>query len=112
MRRIDIITIYRVLGKIRLNKVTDKDMRNTLVSNHLKMFRVAKENEDYIASLQERFDPEAVKEVNEAYDSYAKENVSIDLAKIDKAAFADMIADADIDLTLGELASLEPIFTE
>lgn len=112
MRRIDIINAYLILGKVKLNKVEDKAMRNALVADHLKMFRVAKENDEYIASLQGQFDPAAVKDINKAYDRYAKEEIDIELEKIDREAFADMIASGDIDLTLGEMAMMEPLFKE
>lgn len=112
MRRIDIINMFRTLGKVKLNKVEDKSLRNALISDHLKMFRIAKENDEYIASLREQFDPEAVKDINEAYDKYAREEIDIELEKIDREAFADMIASGDIDLTLGEMAMMEPLFKE
>ena len=109
MRRIDIINAYLILGKVKLNKVEDKAMRNALVADHLKMFRVARENDEYVASLQRQFDPAAVKEINEAYDRYAKEEINIELEKIDREAFADMIASGDIDLTLAEVVTLQPL---
>lgn len=109
MRRIDIINAYLTLGKVKLNKIEDKAMRNALVSDHLKMFRVARENGEYVASLQGQFDPAAVKEINEAYDRYAKEKIDIELEKIDRAAFVDMIASSDIDLTLAEIVTLQPL---
>lgn len=112
MRRIDIINMFRTLGKIKLNKVSDKGMRNALISDHLKMFRVAKENDEYIASLQGQFEPAAVKELNEAYDRYAKEEIDIELEKIDREAFVDMIASSDIDLTLAEIVNLQPLLKE
>lgn len=112
MKRIDVINMFRTLGKIKLNKVEDRTLRNTLIADHLKMFRVAKENDDYIASLREQFDPEAVKDVNEAYQKYAEEEVDIALEKIAKDAFGDVIAKGDIDFTLGELTLLEPMFKE
>lgn len=112
MKRIEIINMFRTLGKIKLNKVEDKPLRNALISNHLKMFRIAKENDEYIASLREQFDPEAVQDVNEAYQKYAEEEVKIDLVKIDREAFGDMIAGGDIDLTLGEMTLIEPLFKE
>lgn len=112
MRRIDIINAYLILGKVKLNKVEDKAMRNALVADHLKMFRVARENDEYIASLREQFDPEAVKDVNEAYQKYAEEEVDIALEKIAKDAFGDVIAKGDVDFTLGELTLLEPLFNE
>lgn len=112
MRRIDIINAYLTLGKVKLNKVEDKAMRNALVSDHLKMFRVARENDDYIASLQGQFDPAAVKELNEVYDRYAKEEIDIELERIDREAFVDMIASSDIDLTLAEIVNLQPLLKE
>lgn len=104
--------MFRTLGKIKLNKVEDRTLRNTLITDHLKMFRVARENDEYIASLREQFDPEAVKDVNEAYQRYAEERVEIELAKVDRESFGDMIAKGDIDLTLGEMVVLEPLFKE
>lgn len=101
--------MFRTLGKVKLNKVADKTMRIALISDHLKMFRVAKENDEYIASLQGQFDPAAVKDINEAYDRYAKEEIDIELEKIDREAFVDMIANADIDLTLAEVVTLQPL---
>ena len=110
MKRIEIINMFRTLGKIKLNKVADKGMRNALISNHLKMFRVARENDEYIASLQAQFEPTAVKDMNEAYDKYAREEIDIELERVDRSAFGDIIASGDIDLTLGEMAMLEPLF--
>lgn len=112
MKRIDIINMFRTLGKIKLNKVSDKVMRNALISDHLKMFKVAKENDEYIVSLQAQFEPTAVKELNEAYDRYAREEVDIELERVDRSAFGDIIASGDIDLTLGEMTMLEPLFKE
>lgn len=102
--------MYQTLAKIKLNKVSDKVMRNALISDHLKMFRIAKENDEYIVSLRAQFEPTAVKDLNEAYDRYAREEVDIELERVDRSAFGDIIAAGDIDLTLGEMAMLEPLF--
>lgn len=104
--------MYRILAKIKLNKVEDRDMRNALLGDHLKIFRIAKEHDEYATSLQAQFEPGAIKEANEAYQKYAEEQVEIDLEKIDREAFADVIAKGDIDLTLGETALLGPLFKE
>lgn len=101
--------MFRTLGKIRLNKVADREMRNALISDHFEFYKVARENDEYIASLQAQFDPAAVKDINEAYDRYAKEEIDIELEKIDREAFVDMIANADIDLTLAEVVTLQPL---
>ena len=112
MRRIEIINMFRTLGKIKLNKVEDRQLRSALITDHLKMFRIARENDEYVASLQGQFDPGAVKEINEAYQRYAEEEVALELEKIDRDAFGDVLAKGDIDFTLGEMAMLEPIFKE
>lgn len=101
--------MFRTLGKIRLNKVADREMRNALISDHFEFYKVSRENDEYIASLQGQFDPAAVKDINEAYDRYAKEEIDIELEKIDREAFVDMIANADIDLTLAEVVTLQPL---
>lgn len=112
MKRIEIINMFRVLGKVKLNKVADREMRNALISDHFEFYKVARENDEYIASLREQFDPEAVQDVNEAYQKYAEEEVKIDLVKIDREAFVDMIAGSDTDLSLGEMTLIEPLFKE
>lgn len=112
MKRINILNMFRTLGKIKLNRIADKTLRNKLIGNHLKMFRVANENDEYIASLQKQFDPEAVKEVNEAYQKYAEQEVKITLEKVDPALFGEVIVNGDIDFTLGEMSMLEPLFKE
>lgn len=112
MKRIEIINMFRTLGKIKLNKVEDKAMRNALISDHFEFYKVARENDEYIASLQSQFDPGAVKDVNEAYQRYAVGEIDIDLSKIDRDAFSDMVANADIDITLDDMAVLRPLFKE
>ena len=112
MKRIDIIAIFRTLGKVKLNKVLDKGMRDKLITNHRKMFQVARENDEYIASLTGQFSPEAVREVNAAYQDYANEIVEIELEKFDRKAFGDMLVAGGVDFTLADMASLEPLFKE
>lgn len=110
MKRIDIINMFRTLGKIKLNKVEDRVLRNILLANHPKMYKIAKENDEYVIALREQFDPDAVKEFSEAYQKYADQVVDIDLDKINRESFGDMIAAGDIDMTLNEMMYLEPLF--
>lgn len=112
MERFQIINIFRTLGRIKLNKITDKPTRNALISDHLKMFKIVKENDDYIASLRQQFDQDAVKEINEAYQRYAEEEVALELEKIDKMTLADAIAAGGVDFSLDEFAALEPLYAE
>ena len=112
MKRIEIINMFRTLGKIKLNKEADREMRNALISDHFEFYKVARENDEYIASLQSQFDPGAVKDVNEAYQRYAVGEVGIDFPRIDRMAFSDMVANADIDITLDDMTILKPLFKE
>lgn len=110
MNRIQIINMFRTLGRVKLNKITDKELRNALIYDHLNMFRMVKENDDYILALRQQFDPDAIKELNEAYETYANEEVTISLKKVNREAFADVIASSDIEFTLSDLIILEPLF--
>ncbi len=112
MKRISIINMCRTLGKIKLNKVEDRKLRNDLITAHLRMYRIEKENEDYAASLRRQFDTEAEREFNEAYRKYAEEEISFDCPKVDREALVDVLSKGDIDFTLWELALLEPLFKE
>lgn len=112
MKRFEIINMYRILGKIKLNKIEDRELRNAIISNHLKMFRIANENDAYVISLREQFDPEATKELNEAYQAYADEQVELDLIKVDRDKLSDAIAKGGIDFTLAEFVFLEPMFKD
>lgn len=113
MRRIDIINMFRTLGKIRTAGITDKTVKSALISAHLKLFRHQKEHDDFVAGLRERFvDQNDETGANEAYGKYLKEEIEVTLEKIDREAFAKAIADTDTDIYLGELTLLEPIFKE
>lgn len=112
MKRFQVINIFRTLGRIKLNKILDKPTRNALISDHLKMFKIVKENDDYVAALRQQFDQDAVKELSEAYQRYAEEEVELDLEKIDKITLADAITAGGVDFSLDEFAALEPLYAE
>lgn len=113
MRRIDIINLFRTLGKIRTAGIADKTVKSALISAHLKLFRYQKEHDDFLAGLRERFiDQKDEDGANEAYDKYLREEIEVALEKIDRDAFAKAIADTDTDIFLGELTYLEPLFKE
>lgn len=112
MKRFQIINMFRILGRVKLNKIEDKNLRNALISNHLKMFRVAKENDEYIVSLRNQFDADATAALNEAYDIYANEEIDVPLEKINREAFADVIAASNIEFTLGDFVLLDAILED
>lgn len=54
MRKSRIVEIFKFLGSIKLNKITNKDVRNAIISNHLRMYKVAQEHDEEIKELQKR----------------------------------------------------------
>lgn len=113
MKRIDVINLFRTLGKIRTNGITDKEVKSALISAHLRLFKFDKEHRDFVEGLRERFvGKEEQDAANEAYDKFLKEEVDVNIEKVDRDAFAKAIACTDTDIFLGELNLLEPMFKE
>lgn len=110
MKRIEILNLYRVLGKIRTAGITSSDIKGALISAHLKLFKYAKENDDFVAGLSSRFSPDERDMANETYDKFLNETVDIELDKMDSELFAKEIAKTDTDIYLYELNTLEPLF--
>jgi peptide methionine sulfoxide reductase MsrA len=50
MKKSRIISIYNFLSNIKLNKVTNKEVRSAIISNHLQMYNI---NEQYNKDVQE-----------------------------------------------------------
>lgn len=112
MRRVELLNLFRTLGKIRLSGIADKGVKSALISAHLRLFRYAKENDDFLLSLNERFTEGERDSANEAYSAYLQETVDVSIDKIDRAVFADAVAGSDTDIFLGELNALEPLFKD
>ena len=112
MKRIDIINLFRVLNDIRIAGMTDSGVKGALISAHLKLFKYAKENDDFAAGLAERFKPEEKDSADEAYNMWLNEEVDVTLDKIGRDAFAAEIAKTETDIYLVALNYLEPILKE
>ena len=52
MKKSRIIDIFKFLGEIKLSKVTDKEVRSAIISNHLQMYKIAKEHEEELKEAQ------------------------------------------------------------
>lgn len=111
MRRIDLINIYRLFGGIRLNKVSDESLRNILIRNHLKIFRMCRENDDYVAALNAQYGNDA-ESVNTAYKSYALDEVDLGLEKMSREAFVKAVTESDIDFSLSDMIVFEPLLED
>lgn len=92
--------------------MTDRAVKGALISAHFKLFKYAKENDDFAAGLAERFKPEESAEANEAYNMWLNEEIDVSLDKIGRDAFAAEIAKTETDIYLNSLDFLEPILKE
>lgn len=110
MKRIDIINLYRVLSEIRIAGMTDSGVKGALISAHLRLFKYAKENDDFAAGLIERFKPEEKDSADEAYNKWLNEDVDVTLDKISRDAFVSELAKTQTDIFIGALQYLEPLF--
>lgn len=112
MRRVELLNMFRTLGKIRLSGIENRSVKSALISAHLKLFRHARENDDFLLSLNERFTDGERDSANEAYSRYLQEEVDVALDKISRSAFAEAVAGSDTDIFLGELNALEPLLKD
>lgn len=54
MKKSRIIDIYSFLSNIKLNKVTNKEVRSAIISNHLQMYRVKEQHDKDVQELQKK----------------------------------------------------------
>lgn len=112
MKRIEIVNLFRVLNVIRTAGMTDSEVKGALISAHLKLFKYAKENDDFVASVTGRFTPEESADADNTYNKWLNEEVDVTLDKIGRDAFAREVAKTETDIYLGSLDCLEPLFKE
>lgn len=112
MKRIEIVNLFRVLNGIRTAGMTDYEVKRALFSAHLKLYKYAKENDDFYAGLAERFKPEEEADANETYNIWLNEEVDVTIDKIGRDALATEIAKTDTDIYLNALSYLEPILKD
>ena len=103
MKRIEIVNLFRVLNVIRTAGMTDSEVKGALISAHLKLFKYAKENDDFVASVTERFTPEESADADNTYNKWLNEEVDVTLDRIDRDAFAREVAKTETDIYLSSL---------
>lgn len=54
MNKGKLISIFKFLGGINIAKVTNKEVRSAIISNHLMMYRIALEHDEDIKELQKK----------------------------------------------------------
>ena len=97
MKKSRVIEIFRFLGNIKINKITNKEVRSAVISNHLQMYNIAKQYEEDVKELQKRLfegkDEEIQKlnELREKFNSETNEDVKKDLIKTITSEYKDIL---------------------
>ena len=97
MKKSRVIEIFRFLGNIKINKITNKEVRSAVISNHLQMYNIAKQYEEDVKELQKRLfegkDEEIQKlnELREKFNSETNEDVKRDLIKTITSEYKDIL---------------------
>ena len=55
MKQIDVNNISNFLGKIRINKINDRETKIGLVNIHMELYKKVQEYSEYIKELQKKY---------------------------------------------------------
>lgn len=76
MKKSRVIEIFNFLNTIKISKISDKEVRNAIISNHLAMYKIAKEHNEEIQEVQKKLfeGKEAeIQELNDLRQQYKEE---------------------------------------
>lgn len=97
MKKSRVIEIFRFLGNIKINKITNKEVRSAVISNHLQMYNIAKQYEEDIKELQKRLfegkeeEIQKLNELREKFNSETNEDIKRDLIKTITSEYKDIL---------------------
>lgn len=97
MKKSRVIEIFRFLGNIKINKITNKEVRSAVISNHLQMYNIAKQYEEDVKELQKRLfegKEEEIQKLNELRDKFnseTNEDIKRDLIKTITSEYKDIL---------------------
>ena len=97
MKKSRVIEIFRFLGNIKINKITNKEVRSAIISNHLQMYNIAKQYEEDVKELQKRLfegkeeEIQKLNELREKFNSETNEDVKRDLIKTITSEYKDIL---------------------
>ena len=97
MKKSRVIEIFRFLGNIKINKITNKEVRSAVISNHLQMYNIAKQYEEDVKELQKRLfegkeeEIQKLNELREKFNSETNEDVKKDLIKTITSEYKDIL---------------------
>lgn len=97
MKKSRVIEIFRFLGNIKINKITNKEVRSAVISNHLQMYNIVKQYEEDVKELQKRFfegkeeEIQKLNELREKFNSETNEDIKRDLIKTITSEYKDIL---------------------
>lgn len=91
MKKSKIIAYFRFLSGIKVSKITDKEVRAAIISNHLQMYRVAQEHDEDVKEIQKKLFEGKDEKINALNDLRTKYQNEKDEAK--KAEIVKIIVD-------------------
>lgn len=97
MKKSRVIEIFRFLGNIKINKITNKEVRSAVISNHLQMYNIAKQYEEDVKELQKRLfegkeeEIQKLNELREKFNSETNEDIKRDLIKTITSEYKDIL---------------------
>ena len=103
MRTVDAINMYNTLGRLKLSAIKDKAAMTALMDNHLALWRVSREFDEFMESLRDK--PE---EINLARRHYLWKELSIDLTKVGRESVIE--AAVESGMTLADMTVLGELF--
>lgn len=115
MKKTDAVAIYRVLSPLAITKFSN-DNQQAILGNYLKLHDVAKAHDDAIRVASEKLRAEELSDEDknvkmaEAINNLFNEEVTIELAQVDRAQFLAEASKAGIEVSLAQVATLAPMF--
>lgn len=97
MKKSKVIEIFRFLGNIKINKITNKEVRSAVITNHLQMYNIAKQYEEDVKELQKRLfegkeeEIQKLNELREKFNSETNEDIKRDLIKTITSEYKDIL---------------------
>lgn len=97
MKKSKIIAVFRFLSNIKVSKIKDKDVRASIIGNHLQMYKIAEEYETDIKEIQKKLfegkdeDVKSLNELREKYNAEKDEDKKNEIVNIIKDNFGEIL---------------------
>lgn len=118
MNNDEAILMFKVLAPIPATKFT-AEIQTVLLGNYLKLYAIAKAHDETHKIARDKLVSEGVvdekeqrRKLDAVMDAFLKEDAIVDLQKISRTQFLAEATKAGVEITLGHIGILEPIFEE